>query len=211
VASFTLTASIAAPVEVVFDVVTDHRGQADMTALRSSILEREGDHSPNGVGAIRNLTLLGLPIREQVTVFERPHQFAYKMLSGVPVRSHVGTVELTQQNAATILTWQIDSIPKLPTPAAVWSGLVRPAINMLLKGVKKESRTPGQLKRTGQPRSPGARPDTPRSPRTLACTRYSTRWSPIVPWALVRGQLQRAVHTGVRTRVKRERDPRRRP
>jgi hypothetical protein len=139
VASFILRASIAAPVGVVFDVLTDHQGQADRTALRSSTLEREGDPPPNGVGAIRRLTLLGPPIREQVTVFEPPHRFAYKMLSGVPVRSHTAIVELTQQGTVTVLTWQVDSIPKLPVPAAVWSALVRPVINMLLKGVKKKA------------------------------------------------------------------------
>lgn len=137
--SFILRASIAAPVDVVFDVLTDHRGQADVTALRSSTLEREGDPPPNGVGAIRRLTLLGPPIREQVTAFEPPHRFAYKMLSGVPVRSRTATVQLTQQGTGTVLTWQVDSIPKLPVPAAVWSALVRPAINMLLKGVKKKA------------------------------------------------------------------------
>jgi hypothetical protein len=40
---------MAAPIDVVFDVLNDHRGQADMTALRSSTLEREGDPAPNGV------------------------------------------------------------------------------------------------------------------------------------------------------------------
>jgi hypothetical protein len=139
VASFILRASIAAPIDVVFDVLADHRGQADMTALRSSSLEREGDPPPNGVGAIRRLTLVGPPIREQVTVFEPPQRFAYKMLSGVPVRSHIGTVELATQDADTVLTWQVDSIPKLPVPDAIWSALVRPAINMLLKGVKKKA------------------------------------------------------------------------
>ncbi|MGO9892412.1 MAG: SRPBCC family protein [Solirubrobacteraceae bacterium] len=94
-ATFTLRASIAAPVDLVFGVLTDHEGQSDMTALRSSSLEREGDPPPNGVGAIRRLTLLGPPIREQVTVFEPPHRFAYRMLSGVPIRSHTATVDLS--------------------------------------------------------------------------------------------------------------------
>jgi hypothetical protein len=76
VATFTLRASIAAPVDVVFDVLTDHRAQADMTALRSSTLEREGEPAPNGVGAVRVLSLVGPPIREQVTAFDRPHGFA---------------------------------------------------------------------------------------------------------------------------------------
>jgi hypothetical protein len=138
-ASFTLRESIAAPIDIVFDVLADHQGQADRTLLRSSTLEREGDPPPNGVGAIRRLSVVGPPIREQVTAFEPPHRFAYKMLSGVPVHSHIGTVELTQQGTGTLLTWQIDSIPKFPVPAAVWSALVRPAIKVLLSGVKKKA------------------------------------------------------------------------
>jgi hypothetical protein len=139
VASFTLRESIAAPIEVVFDVLADHQGQADRTLLRSSTLEREGDPPPNGVGAIRRLSLIGPPIREQVTVFEPPHRFTYKMLSGVPVQSHTGTVELAPQDTRTLLIWQIDSVPKFPVPAAVWSALVRPAIKILLAGVKKKA------------------------------------------------------------------------
>jgi hypothetical protein len=76
-----------------------------------------------------------------VTVFEPPHRFAYKMLSGVPVKCHVGTVELATQGAGTLLTWQIDSVPKFPVPDAVWSALVRPAIKILLDGVKKKAET----------------------------------------------------------------------
>jgi hypothetical protein len=139
VASFTLRESITAPIDIVFDVLVDHQGQADRTLLRSSTLEREGDPPPNGVGAIRRLSLVGPPIREQVTVFEPPHHFAYEMLSGVPVQSHIGIVDLVQQGEATLLIWQIDSVPKFPMPSAVWSALVRPAIQVLLKGVKKKA------------------------------------------------------------------------
>ena len=138
-ASFTLRESIAAPIEIVFEVLADHQGQADRTLLRSSTLERAGDPPPNGVGAIRRLSSIGPPIREEVTVFEPPHRFAYKMLSGIPVQSHTGTVELTRQGAGTLLVWRIDSVPKFPVPAAVWSALVRPAIKVLLGGVKQKS------------------------------------------------------------------------
>ena len=70
-ATFTLHAEINAPVETVFEVLTDHRGYANITPLRSSTLEREGSPDPNGVGAIRRLALAGPPIREEVTEFER--------------------------------------------------------------------------------------------------------------------------------------------
>ena len=66
-----------------------------MTPLRKSELEREGEPAPNGVGAIRVLTAVGPPLREEVLTYEEPSRFSYKLLSGLPVRDHVGTVELT--------------------------------------------------------------------------------------------------------------------
>ena len=139
-ASFTLQSTVAAPIELVFDVLTDHRGYSKLTPLRSSTLEREGEPAPNGIGAVRVLKLAGPPIREEVTEFDAPSRFAYKMLSGAPVKSHTGTVELASSGAAsTDLVWRVDSTPSIPVPAAVWAAAVRPVINLLLRGVVKES------------------------------------------------------------------------
>lgn len=138
-ASFTLRRSIAAPIEVVFDVLTDHRGTAKISVFRSSTLEREGEPPPNGVGAIRVLRLAGPPVREQVTAFDRPTLFAYKLLSGMPAKSHTATVELMPQGTHTALSYQVDSAPKLPMPASAWLAIVRPGINHLLNGIVKEA------------------------------------------------------------------------
>jgi uncharacterized protein YndB with AHSA1/START domain len=138
-AAFTLSATIEAPVETVFEVLTDHRGYSRITSLRSSTLEREGSPDPNGVGAIRVLALAGPPIREEVTVFERPQRFAYRALSGVPAKEHTGTVNLSSRGQTTLLTWRVDSTPKLPLPAGAWTALVKPVINQLMKGIVKES------------------------------------------------------------------------
>jgi uncharacterized protein YndB with AHSA1/START domain len=138
-ASFTLESDVAAPVELVFDVLTDHRGYSKITPLRSSTLEREGEPAPNGIGAVRVLKLAGPPIREEVTEFERPSRFAYKMLSGAPVRNHTGTVELAQSGTGTTLVWRVESIPSIPLPDAVWGGIMRQVVGQLLRGVVKES------------------------------------------------------------------------
>lgn len=138
-ASFTLTQDVAAPIELVFEVLTDHRAYSKLTPLRSSTLEREGDPPPNGVGAVRVLKLAGPPIREEVTEFNAPSRFAYKMLSGAPVRNHTGTVDLTAAGSGTSLTWVVDSTPSIPVPGAVWAALLRPIIGQLLRGVVRES------------------------------------------------------------------------
>ena len=76
-------------------------GYADITPLRRVELEREGEPAPNGVGAIRVLSAVGPPLREEVLAYEAPSRFSYKLLSGLPVRDHVGTVELTPQGGGT--------------------------------------------------------------------------------------------------------------
>jgi uncharacterized protein YndB with AHSA1/START domain len=138
-ASFTLTSNVAAPIDTVFDVLTDHRGYAKITRLRSSTLEREGDPAPNGIGAVRVLKLAGPPTREEVTAFEPPSHFAYKMLSGAPVKSHTANVVLSPQGTGTQISWSVDSVPSIPVPATVWSGIIRQVINQLLRGIVKES------------------------------------------------------------------------
>lgn len=155
-AVFTLLRSIAAPREVVFDVLSDHRGQADISALRRSMLEREGEPPPNGVGSIRALYAVGPPMREQVTDFERPSLFAYKALSGIPARSHTGRVTLGVEGTGTFLTYRVDTVPKVPMPAAAWSALVRPGIKHLLNSVAKEAER--RARASSEPTPPGEEP-----------------------------------------------------
>jgi hypothetical protein len=137
--SFTLQANVAAPIDVVFDVLTDHRRYDEFTPIRVSSLEREGETHPNGVGAIRTLKVLGPPIREQVVGFERPTKFSYRMLSGMPVREHVGTVELAPVATGTHVDYRVDTSPSLPIPDAAWTAGNKPAISRLLKGVVTEA------------------------------------------------------------------------
>ena len=138
-ASFTFTREIAAPVETVFEVLTDHRGYADLTPLRKSELEREGEPAPNGVGAIRKLTAVGPALREEVVAYEPPSRFSYTLLSGAPVRDHLGTVELTAQNGGTRMVYAVRTQPTVPVIGAVVVAVVKQGVKGLVDGVAKES------------------------------------------------------------------------
>jgi uncharacterized protein YndB with AHSA1/START domain len=139
VASFTLVREVKAPPEVVFDVMTDHRGYAEITPLRRAELEREGDPAPNGVGAIRALHAVGPPLREEVLAYEPPSRFSYRLLSGAPVRDHVGTVELTPQDGGTAVTYAVRTMPTVPVGGAAVVAVVKVAISQLLRGIVAES------------------------------------------------------------------------
>jgi uncharacterized protein YndB with AHSA1/START domain len=138
-ASFTFVRRIAAPPQVVFDVLTEHHLYARITPLRKSVLEREGEPPPNGVGAVRVLTSLGPPLREEVIAFQSPSRFAYKLLSGAPVRDHVGTVELSPEGDGTRMVYAVRTIPTLPLVGAAVVAVVRQGVGALIRGIAKES------------------------------------------------------------------------
>lgn len=139
VASFTLAREVNAPPETVFDVLTDHRRYAEMTPLRKSVLEREGEPAPNGVGSIRVLSAVGPALREETIVYERPSRFSYKLLSGLPVRDHVGTVSLEPNGAGTKVTYAVKTTATVPVVGGVVVAAVKQGVTQLLNGVSAEA------------------------------------------------------------------------
>jgi uncharacterized protein YndB with AHSA1/START domain len=138
-ASLRFVRDVAAPPDVVFDILTDHRRYAEFTPARSSELEREGDPPPNGVGAIRVIRSLGPPLREEVLTYEPPRRFSYRILSGVPLRDHVATVELTPKGDATTVTYAVRTMPTLPFGAGAAVAVTRMAVRQLLNGIAAEA------------------------------------------------------------------------
>jgi uncharacterized protein YndB with AHSA1/START domain len=138
-ASFTYQRQVAAPPETVFAVLTDHRGYAKVTPLRKAVLEREGEPVPDGVGAIRRLSAVGPPLREEVLAYEAPTRFSYKLLSGLPVRDHVGTVELTPEAGGTKVVYAVHTTPTVPVVGGAVIAGIKIGIKQLLGGVAKES------------------------------------------------------------------------
>jgi uncharacterized protein YndB with AHSA1/START domain len=139
VASFTLLREVDAPPETVFDVLTDHRRYAEITPLRKSVLEREGDPAPNGVGAIRVLHSVGPPLREEVIVYEPARRFSYKLISGAPVRDHVATVLLESAGGGTKVTYALRTNPTLPIVGGAVVGVTKLAVKSLLDGIVAEA------------------------------------------------------------------------
>lgn len=139
-ASFTYERQVAAPPEIVFDVLTDHRRYTEITPLRRAELEREGEPAPNGLGAIRVLSALpGPPMREEVIAYEPPTRFSYTILSGLPFRDHVGTVELEPRDGGTEITYAVKTTPTIPMAGPVLMAGLKKAIRDLIGGVAKES------------------------------------------------------------------------
>ena len=112
----------AAPREQVWELVADARGWSRWGAWRAAELEREGTPPPGGLGAVKSLTsetrgLTGRPIvsLEEVTAFEPPSRFGYKLLSGLPLRDYNASIELAEAaGGGTDITWRSQFEGKVP-------------------------------------------------------------------------------------------------
>lgn len=137
--SFTLTRAIEAPPAVVFATITDHRAYPDFTPIRRAELEREGEGAANGLGAIRALHLAGPPIREEVIAYSEPERFSYRVLSGVPVRSQVGTVTIEPSGPDCVMRYSVEVEPLLPLTGAATVLAMKTALGRLMAGVATEA------------------------------------------------------------------------
>jgi uncharacterized protein YndB with AHSA1/START domain len=138
--NFTIERTINARPDEVFTVLTNHRGYSDITPIRRAELEKEGSPVPNGVGAIRKLSLLGPPMREEVIEYEVGKRFAYTLISGLPVKDHVGTVTLTKNaGGGTDMVYEIETTPTAgPLGFAVVAG-IKTGVKQLINGIAKKA------------------------------------------------------------------------
>ncbi len=137
--TFTLEKTVAAPPSTVFDVLADHRGYSAISPIRSSTLEREGEPAPNGVGAIRVLKTLGPPLREEIVEFVPGERLVYRLLSGAPLRNHLGTVTLAEHTGGTLASYRIDTTPTIPVVGRAAMPVVRLAVRQLFDGIAAEA------------------------------------------------------------------------
>jgi uncharacterized protein YndB with AHSA1/START domain len=101
-----ITRVINAPIERVFDVVADHANYAEFPGVTGSRLVREGHLQRNGVGAVREIESAGGWFQEEITAFEPPHRFEYRIVAARPELEHRGGSMLLARTAGgTSVTW----------------------------------------------------------------------------------------------------------
>lgn len=101
------TVTIRAPIELVFDHISDHEAMVDWPGISRCVLveEAEGDNR-NGRGAVRAITARGLTLHEEIVRFEPPDVMEYTIIKGLPVK-HIGRVELEADGDETHVSWTV--------------------------------------------------------------------------------------------------------
>ena len=99
----------SAPIERVFDAVTDHAGMGSWIDGTSVTVDEPGVPPPNGLGALRRIRWRGISVWERVVAWEPPTIMHYRVERGSPVRDHLGRFTLTAISPAeTFVDYRID-------------------------------------------------------------------------------------------------------
>lgn len=114
-----------APIDRVFDVISDHAGYVRLPGIKSAKVVKPGTTEPNGLGAVREISL-GVPwFREEITMFERPRRMDYRITSSGPltIDHEGGSVQLETVGDTTVVTWTSTFEVKVPVIGGVLTRL----------------------------------------------------------------------------------------
>jgi uncharacterized protein YndB with AHSA1/START domain len=133
--------TVAAPIETVWDKLSDHVGMTQWGPGITVTMDKVGSPDPNGVGAIRRIASPGPgpDILEEVVTFEAPHVLGYKALSGTPFPGYAGEVRLTPAGAGTHISYTISSTATFPLVKAPLAVLCQVLLRFLARASKKKS------------------------------------------------------------------------
>ena len=112
---------INAPMQSVFDSLSDHGAYGDFKAIDHAEVVKEGLESKNGNGAIRKIISGPITFWEEISNYTEPSRFDYKIINGqvnisflklpFPFEHRLGRITLEESAEGTKVIWlsEIDS------------------------------------------------------------------------------------------------------
>lgn len=136
--TITVTRTIKAPIEKIFDLIADHANYKDFPGIRDSKLVREGTKDRNGVGAVREIDAGKAWFQEEITAYERPTRLDYRIVKARPPIDHKGgTVRLEAMPEGTVVTWLTTLRIDLPLIGGLLTKIMAPQLERGLAGTLK--------------------------------------------------------------------------
>lgn len=103
--SLTVEQRTTATVADLWPLIGEAARWREWSFLTRSGLEREGDPTPDGVGARRRFTRYGVGSTEEVLAWDPPSHLAYTIVRGFPVRHYRADVHLVPDGDGTLIRW----------------------------------------------------------------------------------------------------------
>jgi uncharacterized protein YndB with AHSA1/START domain len=119
--------------ERVWALLADHRAWVRWSGAREVVLRREGDPPPNGAGASRVIRARGLAVEEEITRFEPAKRMDYRLIGGLPIRNHHGSIGLEPSGEGTRVRWEVSFDPLVPGTGGLLRRALRAALVQILE------------------------------------------------------------------------------
>ncbi|MBJ8348223.1 SRPBCC family protein [Antrihabitans sp. YC2-6] len=137
-ASYTVDTVIEAPRDVVFDIFADRERNSDFLPVQTR-LKSAGTTERQGVGAVHFLGFGKVGVSEQLTELVPGKRIVYKVVAGLPVKLHSGTIEFSDAPNGTRVLYTMEQIPPIPVPSKVIELALRGLIGAFVSGARKEA------------------------------------------------------------------------
>lgn len=136
--TITVTRTLKAPIEKVFDAIADHANYKQFPGIKDSKLVREGKKDKNGVGALREIDAGKAWFQEEITAYERPRRLDYLIVKSRPPLEHQGgSVRLEATKDGCAVTWTTTVGVKIPLIGGLIDKLMLPQLERGLAGTLK--------------------------------------------------------------------------
>lgn len=113
--TITVTRTIPAPIEKVFDLLADHANYKSFPGVKSSELVKQGKPDKNGLGAVRRISAGPITFEEEITAYDRPRRFDYLITKcSAPLEHQGGSIRFESVGNATKVTWTSVMRVKVP-------------------------------------------------------------------------------------------------
>lgn len=101
------SALIKAPIQVVWDCMTDYQGMVRWPLVDKVEIWEKGKDHPNGKGCVREVTSGQILVREEITTFKPPHTLGYEILRiNQPLEHKGGSINFEETAKGTLIRWE---------------------------------------------------------------------------------------------------------
>ncbi|MUM19356.1 SRPBCC family protein [Mycobacterium sp. CBMA271] len=127
-----------APRSTVYALFADREGYNEFLPFTVKLV-RPGTTERQGVGAVHRIGVGPVGVKEEITELVDGERIRYRIVAGLPVRSHVGTITLTDHPQGTTVHYSMESTPLIPAPDAAMVWVLRKSMASLLVGARREA------------------------------------------------------------------------
>jgi uncharacterized protein YndB with AHSA1/START domain len=139
VADATVTTLIRAPRAIVYDVFADKERYSTFLPIQTKLVER-GKVEPQGVGAVHQLGLGPVGIKERITEAVPLERIRYELIAFGPVRDHTGEITFADEGGGTRVTYRMETTPSLPVPRRLITPALRALMWVMVSGARRAIR-----------------------------------------------------------------------